>query len=54
MNKETLYEEFFNLVSEFCELNYGTNGCEYSSYIDGLVDMSLAIKRRIEKEGVEN
>lgn len=50
MNKETIYEEFFNVVSDSIEWGIDTENCKYGYYIDGATSMAQALLDRFDKE----
>lgn len=50
MNKETIYEEFFNVVSDSTEWGIDTENCKYGYYIDGVTSMAQALLDRFDKK----
>lgn len=50
MNKETIYEEFFNVVSDSTEWGIDTENCKYGYYIDGATSMAQALLDRFDKK----
>lgn len=54
MNKETIYEEFFNAVTESLEWGLESDRKEYSSYIDGLCSMAYRLVNNLDENKSEN
>lgn len=49
MTRESIYEEFFNVVSESCEWGIDTENCKYGYYINGVTSMTHALLNRLDK-----
>lgn len=50
MNKETIYKEFFNVVSDSTKWGIDTENCKYGYYIDGVTSMVQALLDRFDKK----
>ena len=54
MNKEIIYEEFFDAISESLEWGLGNDEKVYSSFIDGLCSMTHRLLDKLGENEDEN
>ncbi len=54
MNKENVYEEFFDAVTESLEWGLESKEKEYSSFIDGLCSMTHRLLDKLGEKEDEN